>query len=164
MLVRLLLLFTLLPLAEFALLVQVERLIGLWSTIAMIVATGLLGGYLARREGLRTIKDLKTKSVVRGLPSQTIAEGVLVLVAAAVLLTPGILTDVTGFLLLVPAVRRRVAWTLVERGKQKMADVAKAKVAQFKQSVRSAGGEPHRRKDVIDVEFEPVDRASAKLD
>ena len=154
MLLRLLLLFTLVPLIEFALLVQVERFIGLLGTLALILATGALGAVLARREGLRTLQDLKLQTRA-GLPSQSLVEGVLVLVAAAVLLTPGLLTDACGFLLLAPAVRRSVATWAIAGFKARMAAAVTKQAAAFRDSLQTAAAS---RGDVIDVEFEPVER------
>ena len=155
MLARLFVLFTALPLVEFFLLVQVEKVIGIVATVLLILATGSLGALLAQREGLRTLREFREQTV-RGGPTRAIVEGVLVLVAGAVLLTPGILTDAFGFALLVPAVRKRLAPLLIERGKRSV----KARVAKQAEQMKAAfaeasrQGAPANRSDVIDVEFE----------
>ena len=154
MLARLLLLFTLVPLVEFFLLVQVERAIGLAGTIGLIFATGTLGAILARREGLRTLSELKSQTR-RGVPSQTIVEGTLVLAAAAVLLTPGILTDACGFALLVPSIRRPLAAQLIAAVKARMAAAVRKQAEAFKAAVQQPATPPAG--DVIDVEFETVE-------
>lgn len=153
MLWRLLLLFTLLPLTEVALLIQVDRLIGLPGTIALIFATGTLGALFARREGLRTLAAFQSGGGLAAGPSIALIDGVLVLLAGAVLLTPGLITDAAGFLLLVPTIRRRVAVELHDRGKRRLKDAAKRKVDQFATRAREAAS----REDAIDVEFEVKD-------
>lgn len=108
MLARLALLFVAVPLAELAILVWLGRRVGLVPTVTLVVVTGILGAWLARRQGVATWSRFRAALDAGQLPHRELVEGVLVLVAGAVLLTPGLLTDVVGFLLLVPAVRHRV--------------------------------------------------------
>lgn len=108
MFVRLALLFITVPLAELALLVWVGRWMGILPTVALVVTTGILGAALARHQGLAALAGFRAALDAGQLPHRELAEGVLILVAGAVLLTPGLLTDIAGFLLLVPPVRR---WT-----------------------------------------------------
>ncbi len=105
MLGRLLLLFLLTPLVELALLIQVDRLIGFWPTMGLIVATGLAGSYLAKREGLSVWRQFNRRLNEGGLPGRELVDGVIVLVSGALLLTPGVLTDVLGFIGLLPPTR-----------------------------------------------------------
>lgn len=108
MFVRLLLLFTLVPLAELWLLVVLGRAVGLVPTLALVFVTGVLGAWLARSQGLAAIERARAASARGELPADALIDGVLILIAGAVLLTPGLLTDVFGFALLVPAGRRVV--------------------------------------------------------
>lgn len=109
MFLRLALLFVLVPLVELALLIQVGRWVGIVPTVALVVLTGILGAALARYQGLVTLGRFR-KALEEGRPPhRELVEGILILMAGAVLLTPGLLTDVTGFLLLVPPVRGFVA-------------------------------------------------------
>lgn len=108
MLARLALLFVTVPLAELALLVWVGRRMGLLPTVALVVVTGIAGAALARWQGLATLARFRAALDAGRLPHAELVEGMLILVAGAVLLTPGLLTDVGGFLLLVPPVRRFV--------------------------------------------------------
>ncbi len=108
MLARLALLFVVVPLLELILLVQVGQVVGLPATILLVLATGLAGAALARREGLRTLTALQGELARGALPGQSLLDGLAVLVGGAFLLTPGILTDVAGFLLLLPPSRRWV--------------------------------------------------------
>lgn len=108
MFLRLLLLFTLVPLLELWLLVEIGRRIGFLPTLAIVLATGILGAALARQQGLQTIARVRAEAAAGGLPAEPLLDGLLILIAAAVLLTPGIVTDAVGFALLVPATRRHV--------------------------------------------------------
>lgn len=102
---RLLLLFLLTPAVELALLIQVDRVIGFWPTIGLIVVTGIVGSHLARREGLSTWRALNNRLQDGDLPGAELADGIIILIAGALLITPGILTDVLGFLGLIPFTR-----------------------------------------------------------
>ena len=103
---RLLLLFIAVPLVELVLLVEIGQRVGLLATVAIVILTGALGASLARRQGVTTLAHLRTELDAGRLPAEAIVDGVLILLAAAVLVTPGVLTDVVGFLCLVPACRR----------------------------------------------------------
>ena len=102
---RLALLFVVVPLLELALLIQMGRIVGFWPTIAVVVFTGLTGAWLARTEGLRTMGRLRDDVANGRVPGQAIMDGMAVLAGGALLLTPGIITDVLGFGLLFPATR-----------------------------------------------------------
>ena len=106
MFARLALFFVVVPLLELALLIWIGQVVGLLPTILLVFLTGVLGAALARREGLRTLSDLQAELGRGRLPGQALMDGLAVLVGGAFLLTPGILTDVTGFLLLLPPTRR----------------------------------------------------------
>jgi UPF0716 protein FxsA len=97
------------PLVELYLLLQVGELLGPGPTVGIVVLTGVVGGMLAKREGLRVYAEWKG-AIERGqVPRVGVIEGLLVLVGGALLITPGVLTDITGFCLLLPPTRRRVA-------------------------------------------------------
>lgn len=106
MFLRLVVLFVAVPLAELALLVWVGGYIGVLPTVALVVVTGFVGAALARQQGLRTLERFQASLATGRPPHRELLEGVLILLAAAVLLTPGLLTDVAGFVLLVPAARQ----------------------------------------------------------
>lgn len=99
------LLFVLVPVIELMLLIELGGLVGTLPTLAMIVVTGMVGATLARRQGLQTVANIQAETAAGRLPAASLIDGVTILVAGALLLTPGILTDVVGFSLLVPAVR-----------------------------------------------------------
>lgn len=106
MFIRLLSLFVLLPLVELALLIQVGRWIGLVGTIALVAGTGLLGAALARRQGAAAWLAINRELREGRMPGGAVLDGLLILVGGIVLLTPGILTDLLGFALLLPPTRR----------------------------------------------------------
>ena len=97
----LLALFILVPTAELFLLIEIGRLIGLPATLALIVATGALGAFLARRQGLGVLRQLRARPA-HAIAVGDILDGVIILLAGAVLITPGLLTDLFGFFCLVP--------------------------------------------------------------
>ena len=115
MFVRLLALFIILPLLEIALLVQIGQAIGLAWTLVIVIATGFLGATLARRQGLRTWLAIQARLRQGQVPAGALVDGLLILIGGIVLLTPGILTDLFGFALLVPATRDRFKSALRKR-------------------------------------------------
>ena len=99
------LLFVVLPFVELALLLQIGGEIGALNTIALIVGTGLVGGYLAKREGFAVWSRFQQKLSQGGMPGDELIDGLIILVSAALLVTPGVITDVVGFLGLLPPSR-----------------------------------------------------------
>lgn len=105
-LLRLLLVFSLIPLAEIALLIEVGRRIGLPATLALVLLTAAAGAVLARRQGLAVVRSIGDDLSRGDVPAVGLVDGALVLIGGILLVTPGFLTDAAGLLLLVPAVRR----------------------------------------------------------
>ena len=105
MFLRLFLLFTCVPLVELYLLLQIGSVIGAVNTILLVIVTGVLGAYLAQQEGLRTLERIRSLMAQGEMPGEPLIDAFLILVAGFVLITPGILTDLLGFLMLVPASR-----------------------------------------------------------
>jgi len=105
-LARLALLFVLVPVLELLLLIRMGEWVGLWPTLGLVVLTGAAGAALARAEGLRVFFQFQRELASGRLPGQALLDGISVLVGGAFLLTPGILTDVAGFTLLLPPTRR----------------------------------------------------------
>jgi UPF0716 protein FxsA len=105
---QLLLLFTIVPLVELWLLVQLSGVFGFWTTIAVVLATGMAGAALARWQGFQVIRRVQNEMRQGMLPAQAVGDGVLILAAALLLITPGVLTDVLGLSLLIPPLRKLV--------------------------------------------------------
>jgi len=115
------LLFTVVPVLEVFLLVQLGALLGPWPTIGIVVATGLIGAALARDEGARVVRDWQQAMLEGRLPRDGVLSGLLVLVGGVLLVTPGVLTDIVGFALLVPITRRPIAAFVRKRVEAKLA-------------------------------------------
>lgn len=121
---RLLLAFIVVPIVELALLIQLGRWIGLWPTLAIIVTTGILGAALASREGLRAWQEFQTEISQGRMPRRPILDGFSIFAGGALLLTPGLVTDLLGFGLLLRPTRRllqdrvmkRLGRSMMERG------------------------------------------------
>jgi UPF0716 protein FxsA len=114
---RLLLLFIIVPAVELALLVEVGGRIGTLATLGLIVATGVVGAALARSQGLSVLRQVQRELAEGRLPAGALADGAIILVAGALLMTPGILTDALGFLFLLPGFRhliKRALWRRFE--------------------------------------------------
>ncbi|MGM0576268.1 MAG: FxsA family protein [Myxococcota bacterium] len=105
---RLFLLFTLVPVLELTVLIEVGGLIGAWPTIGLCILTGFVGAGLARTQGADVVRRMQDVSRRGGIPAKELLDGVLILVAGVVLLTPGFVTDVAGILLLLPPTRALV--------------------------------------------------------
>ncbi len=112
---RLILLFTLVPAVELVLLIEIGSRIGSVATVGLIVATGLVGAALARHQGLRVLAHLRTDISEGRLPASPLLDGVIILVAGALLVTPGVLTDVVGLLCLIPGFRALIKAGLQRR-------------------------------------------------
>lgn len=99
-LIRLILLFTIVPLVELSLLLRIGEWLGIWPTVGLVLGTGFLGAWLARREGIRAWTAVHEQLGRGQVPGRELLDAVLVLLAGVVLITPGILTDLAGFTLM----------------------------------------------------------------
>ena len=145
--VRFLLLVLLWPIAELALLLLIGDRLGVLPTVVLILVTGFLGAYLARRQGAATFRRFREAFRAGRLPGEELVDGVLVLLAAAMLLAPGMLTDVGGAALMIPPVRRPVGRLLVRYLKHRLGRGLKART----------GHVPARLDpDAVDVDFRVV--------
>ena len=93
------------PIIEIALFIELGGAIGLWPTIGLVILTALIGSILLRQQGLAAMRDVQARLGAGEDPGRLLADGAMILVAGALLLTPGFFTDAVGFLLLVPGVR-----------------------------------------------------------
>jgi UPF0716 protein FxsA len=120
MFARILLLFLITPVVELALLIKMGEWIGFWPTVAIILATALAGSYLAKREGLSVWRQFNDRLNTGGLPGTELLDGVIILVAGALLITPGVLTDFAGFIGLLPPTRALIRKVAMRRIKKAM--------------------------------------------
>lgn len=103
----LLLLMIAVPFTDLYILVQLAEILGFWQTLGIVVATGVIGAAIVRREGRHVLKKLQ-RSVTAGEVSRNVAEGALLVIAGLLLITPGIITDAIGFLLAFRPLRERM--------------------------------------------------------
>jgi len=98
--------FIAVPILEIWLLLRVGSAIGGGTTILVVIFTAILGAYLVRQQGFATLASVQNQMNAGRLPAMEMAEGLALLIAGAVLLTPGFFTDALGFALLTPPIRR----------------------------------------------------------
>ena len=106
MLGRLLVLFISVPLVELVLLMQLANYTSLPFTIALVIVTGVVGAGLARRQGWQTYQRIRQELAAGQMPTNSLVDAAMIFVAGALLLTPGVLTDLFGLSLLFPVCRR----------------------------------------------------------
>lgn len=147
--IALFLLFTIVPIAEIYLLIKVGGEIGALPTIGLVLLTAVVGAAMIRHQGIATLTRARTSMEQNIMPVGALFDGLCLLVAGALLLTPGFVTDTFGFLLLVPPFRRIAADLLAAR---LVGDVE----VHVDGPGRSAGGAPHGD-GVIDGEFTEVE-------
>ncbi|MEW5008099.1 MAG: FxsA family protein [Cycloclasticus sp.] len=153
-----LLLLIVVPIVEIYFLIQVGGSIGAFSTVLLIVFTAVLGAYLFRLQGLTTLQRVQA-SLARGeIPAIEMIEGAMLLLSAALLLTPGFVTDLIGFVCLVPAVRRKFALSLLD------SPLINPRAFQASQSFQQGPAEHNIDRDVIEGEFERDDDNDPKKD
>lgn len=108
MIAKLILLFTLVPLVELFILVKLGAIMGAVPTISLVVLTGVIGAYLVRRQGIEVAGRIRDKLHSGRMPAGELWKGAFLLVAGATLITPGLITDILGFTLLIPSTRSMV--------------------------------------------------------
>jgi UPF0716 protein FxsA len=155
----LLLAFTVVPLVELYLLLQVGKFLGVVPTVGLVLVTGALGAALARREGMRVVRGWQAALRSGESPSEGVISGVLILVAGVLMVTPGVLTDVLGVTLLVPPSRRWVALRLADAVDRRIAD-GRITVVRMQGPFDGPGDRPR----VIDVPGKVVDPPPSPAD
>jgi UPF0716 protein FxsA len=118
MLFKLILLFTLVPLIELALLIKIGTYIGVTPTISIVVITGVTGALLAKLQGLQTLRKIQTDISNGILPTPELFNGLLILAGGLLLLTPGFITDTLGLLALIPFTRKWIKKVLRKKIEQ----------------------------------------------
>ena len=105
MLGYLILLFTVVPITELTLLIKIGQYIGVGYTLGIVVLTGIAGAYLAKLQGLITLRRIQQDINNGRMPADKLFDGVLILCSGILLLTPGLITDLIGFMGLLPLTR-----------------------------------------------------------
>jgi UPF0716 protein FxsA len=116
----LIVLFVGLPILEFAVLIKLHGMVGFVPTVLLVFLTGIAGAALVRRQGVAIIFKIQKEMNIGNLPAPQMMDGVMILIAGALLVTPGLITDIVGFSLLVPFVRERIRFWLQKKLEQKM--------------------------------------------
>ncbi len=116
----LIVLFVGLPIIELALLFELHSLVGFLPTVMLVLLTGVAGAALVRRQGLAILLKIQREMSIGNVPAPQMIDGVMILVAGALLVTPGLITDVSGFLLLVPFVREQIRFWLKKKLEEKV--------------------------------------------
>ena len=117
MFAKLLFIFVTIPLVEMLILIKLGEAIGFWPTMAMVVVTGIIGASLAKAQGFLALNRIRSELNTGKLPADELVDGLLILIGGIVLLTPGLLTDLAGFSLMVPAIRTVIRKWLQRRFK-----------------------------------------------
>ncbi len=118
MFLKLFLAFTLIPLIELYLLIKVGTAVGVLNTLLLVVFTGAAGAYLARLQGLQVMFRVRARLQQGEMPADDLLDALIILIAGIVLLTPGLLTDIAGLLLLFPVTRFWIKKKLQQKLKQ----------------------------------------------
>lgn len=113
-------LFALLPILEIALLVNVGSVIGGWNTIGLVILTAFIGAYFVKREGISTLQTAQAKMQRNEVPGKELVEGLMLVVAGVLLVTPGFITDILGFLFVLPGSRHVIAAQLSKQLKMRV--------------------------------------------
>jgi len=144
--------FIVLPLLELYILLRIGEAVGFLPTVGLVIFTGVLGAWLAQHEGLRTAGAIREELDAGHIPTDRLMDAALILAAGILLLTPGILTDITGFLLLAPPVRAPIRRWIKEALRKRFV-------------VMAPPGEPAvtHDPDVIDVEWTATEDEDPRL-
>ena len=118
MLFYLIILFLLLPFVDIYVLIELSSMIGFPATLGIVLATGVIGAYIVKREGRNVLGKLQ-RSVTAKEVSRNLLEGVLLAVGGLMLLSPGLITDFIGFLMVLRPTRERIMLWLASRLKKK---------------------------------------------
>lgn len=147
---KLFLLFAIMPIVEISLLLHVGEQIGGWNTVAIVILTAFFGAALVRQQGLSTLMEAQRKMQAGSLPGQEMAEGLLLVIAGVLLVTPGFITDIIGFLFSLPMTRPFIAKGLLNHLAGRV--IVSGQSSQFHYQYRSPNAEQGGQ--TIDGEFE----------
>jgi len=155
MFARLFLIFTSVSLLEIFVLVKVGGFLGAWPTVLLVIITAMVGSMLVRSQGVQLVNELQQRLSLGEMPGVQLIEGVLLLIAGVLLVTPGFVTDITGLLLLQPTIRKRIATFFLTNPKFK-STVFMSGQQGFSQH-RTSFGQKGDDGDIIEGEFERKD-------
>jgi UPF0716 family protein affecting phage T7 exclusion len=142
--VALLVAFLVVPIVEIYVILQVGHLIGAWPTVALLVIESIIGAWIVRHEGRRAWRALVGTFQRGGLPDRELADAALVLVGGVLLLTPGFVTDLFGFLFVLPFTRPLVRWGLSAYVARRVRVAQSRQASAFERFGGGAGGAADR--------------------
>jgi UPF0716 protein FxsA len=144
------LVFIALPLVELYLLFNIAAVIGGWETFFLVIATGVIGASLARTQGIACLERIRASMNRAEMPTHEMVSGVLILAASLLLITPGVITDLVGFSLLVPPLRHSAILLGLKQMKKR---------GLYSEIHVESTMDPHRHSDpdTIDVEAKTLD-------
>ena len=138
--------FVAVPIIEIALFIQLGGAIGVWATLGIVILTAAIGTILVREQGRQAMMNLRSSFSELNDPSEPLAHGAMILLAGALLLTPGFFTDAVGFALLVPAFRK-AAFNYIRR---------RVQVQSFQMGGQQTHSRYEAREDIIETEYHEV--------
>lgn len=115
MFLKLFLFFTAVPLIELYILIKIGSFLGFFKTMLIVIGTGILGAYLAKREGFKVVAKIRYELGKGNFPGDEMIEGLVLFIAGMLLITPGVLTDMTGIILLLPIIRNFIVLWIKEK-------------------------------------------------
>lgn len=145
---RLALLFIIWSMTELYLLVQIGRATSAMTAIALVIVTGFVGAALAKREGIKTYSRIRSDLAAGRVPADQLIDALLILVAGLLLITPGLISDTVGIILLLPPARHRVREYLKKRFRSKFTFMHLGSPFQQRRT----------DEDIIDVEVREISR------
>jgi len=150
-------LFILIPFSELMVFITVSGEIGLGYALLISLVTAILGGAVVRYQGIQTMRTAHEELQRGGLPSKELFDGICLIAAGATLITPGFITDILGFLLLVPAFRSTMRKKLIQSGKFQMSSF---NTEHYEASDNQRPIDP----TIIEAEYETLDEKDEKDD
>ncbi len=160
MLIRLILLFTLVPIVELVLLLWLSEVTSWQTTLLLVLTTGVVGAWLARMQGFQTWIKIQQQLSQGEAPAGTLVDALLIFVAGALLLTPGILTDAVGFGLLIPPIRTAIKSYLAKRFRGHIVTRTTSSTAEF----FSGPQDPQNRHDEQIIDVQPTRKHESRTD
>lgn len=152
--IKLLLLFTVIPIVELALLIEIGKIIGVLTTIGIVFITGIIGAALARQQGFIVLTKIREQLSRGEIPTGDLIEALLILIGGVTLITPGILTDITGFLLIIPFSRAFFAKLAVKIFKRYINKNEFNTKRNFTFHSNFNNSKENQDKDYVDIEYE----------
>lgn len=150
-----LLAFITVPIVEIAVFIQVGDIIGLWPTLGIVILTAIIGTALLRQQGISVLFRIQENLEANRMPVRELFDGVCLVVAGALLLTPGFVTDAVGFLLFVPPARSAIAAWIASR----MLSRADIRFTHTESHGTTTRHDPRTRAPIIDGDFEDITRS-----